>query len=191
MGQQEGYKKNIFYVWTWTFELAKGIFVLIAFLILIHFFIATVFVVDGASMEPNFHNKEYILIEKLSYLIAKPQRGDVVVIKFPGDPEHKKYIKRIIGLPGETLEIKDNNVYINGQKINEFYIPQYVKTLPNMKTTIGPNDYFIMGDNRENSNDSRFWGTCPKNDLIGRAIMILLPTKYTSSIPRIEYQYNY
>lgn len=179
--------KDLFYIWAWTFELAKGIFIFLAILVLIHFFIATVFVVDGISMEPNFHDGEYVLVDKISYTVGEPHRGDAVILKFPGDPEHKKYIKRIIGLPNEKLQIDNNRIYINDQPINEFYIDETVQTLPNTTIELGKNEYYVVGDNRENSNDSRVWGACPKKDIIGKATIILLPPKNFSTIPQIQY----
>ncbi len=180
-------KTDIFYIWVWVFELAKGIFIFLAIIVLIHFFIATIFVVEGPSMEPNFHNKQYIIVEKISYLVSEPVRGDVVVIKFPGDPENQKYIKRIIGLPGDALEIKNGKVYINEQLLQEFYIPQNVETTPNQKIILKKDEYFIMGDNRPNSNDSRAWGVCPKKNIIGRAWMIIIPVNDLSLMPHVDY----
>jgi signal peptidase I len=157
------------------FELAKGVIALSILIFLVHYFIATIFVVEGQSMEPNFHTGEYIVVNRLSYLTIGPQRGDVVVLKFPGDPEKKKYIKRVIGLPGETLEIKNGKIYINSQLIQEDYLPADLNTQPMMKTIIQSKEYFLMGDNRLNSSDSRIWGTAPKNKLIGKAKIIFYP----------------
>lgn len=160
------------------FELGKGLIVLFILVVLTHFFIATIFIVDGISMEPNFHTGQAVVVNELSYLIKNPQRGDAVILRFPGDPDHKKYIKRIIGLPGEKVEIKDNAIYINNKKLYESYIPSNYLTEPNQfknPTTLGLDEYYIVGDNRENSNDSRVWGPAQKRFLIGSASFILWP----------------
>jgi signal peptidase I len=94
-------KRNVLYTTGCVFELTKWIIVVIILLTLTHFFVATISIVDGISMEPNFHNGEYIIVNRYQYNFGTPERGDAVVLKFPGDPDHKKYIKRIIGLPGE------------------------------------------------------------------------------------------
>ncbi len=168
-------KNGIYKTSNWAFELTKGIVIIAIILTLVNFFVVTVFVVEGASMEPNFHNGEALLTNRLSYLISTPQRGDVVISKFPGDPEHKKYIKRIIALPGEKLTIKDGLVYINDQKLTESYLPSGTQTLPDMEKVMGSDEYFIIGDNRGNSSDSRIWGPVEKSDLIGKAIFRFWP----------------
>lgn len=178
---------KVSYFGEWLFELGKGIVIFLVMVILMHFFIATIFVVDGASMVPNFQDGEYILVNKISYLIGNHQRGDSVILKFPGDPEHKKYIKRVIGLPGETLEIKKGEVHINGKKLDEFYLPKNILTYPDSKTAIGANEYYMIGDNRTNSSDSRTWGVCPKKYIIGKAWVILYPFSKFSVIPQVDY----
>jgi signal peptidase I len=179
--------KKFFYAQSVIYSLARGIIVLILTLVLIHFFIFTIHIVQGQSMEPNFNSGEIIITNKLSYYIENPKRGDVVVLRFPGDPEKVKYIKRIIGLPGETLEIKNSDIYINDKKLIESYIPQNYFTFPDMKTQIGKDEYFIIGDNRPNSSDSRMWGTARTNDLIGKGFFIILPTSNFGSIPQVYY----
>lgn len=167
--------RRIFYTASWIFTLAKGIIILGLVLVLLHFFVVTIFRVDGASMEPNSYDGEYILANRLVYYLGQAKRGEVVVLKFPGDPEHKKYIKRIIGLPGETLEIKNGHIYINGQPILEVYLPAQTLTWPETTLTLGVNEYYVVGDNRPNSNDSRIWGTCPEENIIGKAFFRLSP----------------
>lgn len=160
------------------FQLGKGLIILFILLVLAHFFIATAFIVDGISMEPNFHTGQAVVVNELAYLAQGPQRGDAVILRFPGDPDHKKYIKRIIGLPGEKVEIKDNAIYINNHKLYETYIPDDYLTEPAQyknPVTLGLNDYFVVGDNRENSNDSRYWGPAEKRFLIGKASFIFWP----------------
>lgn len=184
----EGFTSHkLFYASGWLYEVAKGILLAIAIVAVFTVLLATIFVVDGASMEPNLRDGQYILVEKFSYIKNSPQRGDMVVLKFPGDPQRKKYIKRVIGLPGESLEIKNSRVFINSRELKEFYIPIFAKTEPDLKINISKNEYFLIGDNRENSNDSRIWGTSPKRYIIGKAWLILLPKEDFSTLPTVEY----
>lgn len=180
-------ERRIFQVGSFFFELTKGIIIFIIVITLVHFFIATIFKVEGASMEPNFYPDQYILVNRISYLVSQPQRGDVVILKFPGDPEHSKYVKRIIGLPGEKITLKDGLVYINDQKMREVYLPSTTLTEPDMTQVLGEKEYFIMGDNRGNSNDSRAWGVAPRKFLIGKAVFFLFPFEYWGLIPKLYY----
>lgn len=146
--------------------------------------------IDGESMMPNYLNAEYLLTEKVTYYLHKPQRGDVVVLKPPqAASEGNEFIKRIIGLPGETIKLSSGHVYINGKLLDESYIASDVMTYggtflsDNVEYTIPNNQYFLMGDNREHSSDSRYWGPVPLNlspntDIIGingRAWIIYWP----------------
>lgn len=170
--------QKFFYGSGCAFELTKWLIVAVVALTLIHFYIATILVVEGLSMEPNFHSGEVIIANRFQYLFRQPERGDAVVLRFPGDPEHTKYIKRIIALPNERVEIKDSQVFINGEKLSEPYLPPGTTTLPNLIRKLGPEDYFLMGDNRPDSSDSRIWGIAPKRDLIGKAAFIIWPFQF-------------
>ncbi|MFA6493154.1 MAG: signal peptidase I [Patescibacteria group bacterium] len=167
--------QKFFYGTGCVFELTKWLIVLIVLGTLVHFYIGTISIVDGQSMEPNFHSGEYLIVNRWTYLFGTPSRGDPVVLRFPGDPEHVKYIKRIIGLPGEKVSIQSGSVYINDQKLPESYLAPGTQTYPNMTKQLGSEDYFLMGDNRLNSSDSRIWGVCPKRDLIGKPWYALWP----------------
>ena len=169
------------------FELVKGIVVFIILLVLIHFFVATIFKVEGASMEPNFHQDQYVLVDRIDYLTSNPERGDVVILRFPGDPDRTKYIKRIIGLPGEKVTIKDGGVYINDKELREIYISKNIPTEPDMQTILPENEYFVVGDNRPNSSDSRIWGTAAKKFLIGKAVLYVFPTSDWDLISKVYY----
>lgn len=179
--------QRFFYGTGCLYELTKWIIIILVIGTLIHFYVGTLFIVDGESMEPNYHSGQYILVDRWQYNFGQPQRGDAVVLRFPGDPEHKKYIKRIIGLPGEKVDIINGFVYINGQRLNESYIPEEVLTLPNLVRVLGDDDYFLLGDNRYNSSDSRIWGICPKRDLIGKAWFTLYPLEMFGRIAETSY----
>ena len=156
---------------------------------MVHLFVASIFVVAGSSMEPNFYEKEYLFVNKLNVLLGKPKRGDVMVFKFPGELE-EKYIKRIIGLPGETIEVKDERIYINDKKLMEGYLPKDLSTSQfsaQNKWTLKNGEFFVLGDNRLNSNDSRIWGTLPKEYLIGKISYIIFPFSKRGGIESPNY----
>ena len=180
-------KEKVLYGAGCFYELSKWLIVAILLLSMVHFFVATLFIVDGLSMEPNFHTGEYIIVDRFQYLFGTPRRGDVVVLKFPGDPDHKKYIKRVIGLPGENVIIQNGQVFIDGQKLDESYLPEGLQTLPNVNRTLKEEDYFLLGDNRPNSSDSRVWGVAAKRYLIGRAWIILYPFDKAGVVNEINY----
>ncbi len=142
------------------------------------------YIVDGSSMEPNFHNEEYIIVSRLDYMFGSPQRGDVIVFH-SGDTSHPDLIKRVIGLPGESVKIGDGLVHINGEPLNETYI----KTLPYSRGewTLGPDEYFVMGDNRNNSRDSRAFGPLTRDQIVGRAFMVYWPPQHWGVVPSTEY----
>ncbi len=141
-------------------------------------FIAQPFIVRGESMFPTFENKEYLIVEEVSYHLGDPARGDVVVFKYPLDPK-QFFIKRIIGLPGETVEITGGVVTIfnaenpGGFEIEEAFLEDWEDTRSPL--TLENDEYFAMGDNRENSSDSRRWGPVNENLIVGRALVRLWP----------------
>ena len=135
--------------------------------------------VDGVSMEPNLHNTERILVDKWSYLFHPPQRGDIIVFAAPPAPS-EDYVKRIIALPGDIITINNTTVIVDGDTLNETYIspgrqgnPFAYKHLTNI--VVPPNDYFVLGDNRAESSDSRDWGFVPRNNIVGRAVLVYWP----------------
>ncbi len=135
------------------------------------------FNIDGHSMEPNLHDQELILVDKWTYLFHPPARGDVVVFKAPPNPA-LDYIKRVVGLPGDVLTIKDTTVYVNGAALTEPYIQPGNQGNPYPSFTnrvIPPNTYFVLGDNRNGSSDSRDWGCLPRANVIGRAALVYWP----------------
>ncbi len=137
------------------------------------------FNIEGHSMEPSLHDKELVLIDKWSYLFHAPARGDVVVFVAPPHPD-QDYIKRIVAIPGDTITINDTTVIVDGVKLNETYIdPRNQGNIWASKTIsdmiIPPDDYFVLGDNRIGSSDSRDWGFVPRDNIIGRAALVYWP----------------
>lgn len=136
--------------------------------------------VVGDSMMPNFQNNEYILTDKISYRFQPPKKGEVIVFKAPTNIE-RDYIKRIIAEPKETIKVEDGRLFINGQVLEEGYIPNGVKTYPGqyikegVEYQIPPDTYFVLGDNRVNSSDSREWGFVKKTDIIGKSFLVYWP----------------
>jgi signal peptidase I len=165
--------ERVFRAFSYGFELLRGILIVIILLIVINVFVVTIFRISGESMMPSFQNGEFILVDRLSYTIGSPQRGDVVILQFPGDPTRRKFIKRVIGLPGETVTISNNTVLINNEKLDEAYLPKLTPVAPNLTRVLRSDEVFVMGDNRPNSDDSRFFGPVPEHNLIGvsRAVM--------------------
>jgi len=146
----------------------------------IRFFIAAPYLVQGASMDDTFHGNDYLIIDRISYRFEEPQRGDVIIFRFPQDPS-RSFIKRVIGLPGETVEMKGQTVRIitksnpDGFVLNEPYIAPDNKRVNNVRVTVGENEFFVLGDNRDESADSRVWGLLPRDHIIGRTIVRLYP----------------
>lgn len=133
----------------------------------IRYFITQPFVVDGNAMSPTLGNNAYLFVNKLSKNI---DRGDVVVFRYPENPQIT-YIKRAIGLPNDAVEIKNGSVFINGVKIEENYLVEQGKTIGDISTKLKNDEYFVMGDNRLHSSDSREWGVLPKENIIGKAVL--------------------
>lgn len=157
-------------------------FALIAIFIVLPFrlFIAQPFLVNGQSMYPAFNNGDYLIVDQLTYRFQEPKRESVLIFKYPNDPS-KYFIKRVIGLPGEHLEIKEGQVYINGEKLEENYIE--LTKIDNLSVTLDNDKYFVMGDNRAGSSDSRAWGPLEEKYIIGRPVIQLLPVTDLSILP--------
>jgi len=170
-------KKVLIYIW----ELVK--IAIIAFIIVapIRYFLFQPFIVSGSSMAPNFATGDYLIIDEISYRFSEVKRGDVVVFNagFISNYAGQRFIKRVIGLPGETVNVINGQVEIikDGKTIvlNEEYLPDNLKTYGDKNITLGLNEYFVLGDNRNESYDSRMWGFVLKKDIIGKAALRILP----------------
>jgi len=179
------------------FELVK--IAVIAFVIVapIRYFLFQPFIVSGASMAPNFATGDYLIVDEISYRFSEPQRGDVIIFNtsFIQGYANQRFIKRVIGLPGETVNIIDGEISItkNGQTtvLSEKYLPRPggypLKTAGDIDTALGPDEYFVLGDNRDYSYDSRMWGVVSRKDIIGKAFLRILPITSLSEIPRPTY----
>lgn len=168
-------------VGSFLWELAR--IIVIAFVVMIgfRFFIAEPFIVSGSSMVPNFHNREYLVIDKISYRFNEPKRGDVIVFRYPKDTS-QYFIKRIIGLPGEKVKVENGKIYVynaehpEGSALNEPYLSNQDITFGNNEVvTLGSGEYYVCGDNRLASSDSRAWGILPENDIIGSVALRVFP----------------
>ncbi len=145
----------------------------------IRYFVFQPFLVKGASMEPSFHDGDYLIIDELTYRLRDPQRGEVVVFHYPFDPS-QRFIKRVIGLPGETVETKNGQVIITRvdgaqETLKEPYINELFPLLEDIKVSLKSNEYFVMGDNRSHSFDSRKWGAVSENYVVGRVVIRAWP----------------
>lgn len=174
---------------TWK-GLLKDLFTLALLIVVvvipIRVFIVSPFVVDGDSMHPTFQNLDYLIIDEFIYYFKAPERGEVIVFRYPKDPSIF-YIKRIIGLPGETVSINRGTVTVTtaeGEELTleEPYIVNEDATYTR-SVSLGDNEYFVMGDNRPNSSDSRVWGALPRKDIIGRVDLRLLPIAKSAFFP--------
>jgi signal peptidase I len=164
----------------------------LALFVIMYLFLFQPHQVRGNSMLPNFYDKEYLLTDKISYRLTTPKRGEVVIFKAPKNEEYD-YIKRIIGLPGEMVGIRDGQVYINDQVLRENYLPADTKTagglfLKEGQTIPVPDgSYFVLGDNHDHSSDSRDWGPVPKDNVIGKAWLRYWPLDKIGTIPKAGY----
>ncbi|OQA04483.1 MAG: Signal peptidase I S [bacterium ADurb.Bin400] len=158
------------------FDLTKWTVAAAVLLTLVHIFWFTIFMVDGISMEPSMQDQDGVLLSRVAFNGDKKiNRGDVVVIRYPGDPDNKQYVKRVIALPGERIDIASGKVYVNKEPLKEHYLPSDIQTGPAGTWQLSDKEYFLMGDNRPNSNDSRTFGPVEKRFLVGKAIAIIYP----------------
>lgn len=161
-------------------ELIKIVLIAVVIIIPIRYFLFQPFYVRGASMEPNFHDNEYLIIDEITYRFTEPQRGEIVVVRDPKN--HSEFlIKRIIGLPGESVQVSEGHVFVynstnpEGIELVEPYLASYIVTTNDQRVDVGTDEYFVMGDNRPVSLDSRSFGPLLKKNIIGRAWLRVWP----------------
>ena len=182
--------KNETLVFIW--ETAKVVVISLAIILPIRYYLVQPFFVKGASMEPNFEDGDYLLIDEVSYRFRPAKRGEVIVFRYPQQPS-QFFIKRVIGLPGETVRVKDDRVTIyndenpEGLLLNESYLVSDQRTLGNAAFKLNDNEYFVLGDNRLQSSDSRRWGPVDKSLITGRAFLRPWPFTRASRVPTVIY----
>jgi len=173
-------------------EIIKVVAIVFTSAIIVRYLVFQPFVVEGSSMEPTFTQGEYLLIDKLSYRLYEPNRGDVIVFRYPSN-QKLFYIKRVIGLPGETVTISSGAVYIGGKLLREPYLGPNVTTLVNRSTQssyearLKEDEFFVMGDNRSMSSDSRDWGPLQRRFIIGRSSLVVFPTQSVRAVTAPSY----
>jgi signal peptidase I len=180
-------KSFLSFVW----EITKIVIIALLIVVPIRTFLFQPFFVRGESMTPAFEDGDYLIIDEISYRFQGPQRGEVIVFKSPPDPS-QKYIKRIIGLPGEIVEIKDGRVVISNQKESYLldesdYLPSDIFTPGGTLISLAEDEYFVLGDNRRASADSRRWGFLPRENIIGRVLLRAWPFAAFAKIEAPDY----
>lgn len=174
------------------FDILESIVVALALFVVVYLFLYQPHQVKGASMEPNFLDGQYILTNKYEYRFGNPKRGDVIVFKSPQNPDID-YIKRIIGLPGEKVKLINNHYFINGIELVEPYIATELYTYngaylrEGMEITVPQHQYFVSGDNRPRSSDSREWGPIERGSIIGKSQVRYWPPEKFGVIPTTHY----
>ena len=182
-----GWKKYL----SFSFEIFKIALIALAIVLPIRYFLFQPFIVKGESMSPNFESGDYLIVDEISYIFSEPQRGDIVVFKYPKDTT-QRFIKRVIGLPGETVVIQNGEVTVttvNGENVvlDESYLPADLKTYGDTNTTLKDGEYFVMGDNRTYSYDSRSWGVVSESYIIGKTFVRLYPVNKISTFSAPTY----
>jgi len=185
--------KNFF---SYVFELIKVVAISLAIIIPIRYYLIQPFYVKGASMEPNFYDKEYLIIDEISYRFHVPERGDIVVFRYPRN-QQEYFIKRVIGLPGEKVQLKDGFVYIynqeqsDGFKLEEKYLSPDLRTygLNEEIMALGDDEFYVLGDNRNSSKDSRSFGVVARKYITGRVLLRGWPLNRVNVFSAPEYSY--
>lgn len=174
------------------FDILESIVVALAIFVVVYLFLYQPHQVKGASMEPNFHDGEYILTNKFEYKFGDPKRGDVIVFRSPQNPDID-FIKRIIGLPGDRVKLSNNKFYINGVELDEEYLRDDLYTYQGsylkdgQETIVPPDHYFVSGDNRPRSSDSREWGPITRDSIIGKSQLRYWPFNRFGLIESVHY----
>jgi signal peptidase I len=187
--QEKGYKKYLEFAWE-LFKIAVIAFVIVA---PIRYFLFQPFIVSGESMVPSFQNGDYLIVDEISYRFSNPERGDVVVFDTNFIPNYygQRFIKRVIGLPGEVVNVTGGHIEVTKDNktitLSEKYLPASLKTVGEVKKTLGKDEFFVLGDNRDYSYDSRVWGVVPRKDIIGKAFLRLFPINALAGISKPAY----
>ncbi|MCL5798285.1 MAG: signal peptidase I [Patescibacteria group bacterium] len=173
-------------------DFLETIVVALSIFVVVYLFLVQPHEVKGSSMEPNFHDNDYILTDKISLKLHDPERGNVIIFKSPPNPD-VDYIKRVIGLPGDKVKVQDGAVYINDKKLDEPYLADKTNLFPGsflqegVDFTVPQGEYFVMGDNRPHSSDSREFGPIKADSIIGKAMLRYWPITQFGIIPDLKY----
>ena len=181
-------------------DIIETVVISLSIFLVVYLFLVQPHQVSGLSMFPSFHDKEYILTDKVTYRLSDPKRGDVVVFHAPDRAQCPKgtgcdFIKRVVGLPGETVQIINNKLYVNDKALDESsYLAKDVLTNPEAfigerQVQLGENQYFVVGDNRPHSSDSRQWGPIGKEEIVGRGFLRYWPPPTFGLIPKASYKF--
>lgn len=186
-----------FSVVSFLLEFLQSIVLALAVFVLVYLFVAQPNEVKGSSMFPNFVDKQYLLTDKLSYRLGTPQRGDVVIFRAPSTEtcavDQCEYIKRVIGIPGDKVMVKDGSVYLNGKMLNQSFLPDGVVTEPGSfaeegkEITVTDGNYLCFGDNRPHSRDGREFGLISKDLIVGKAFLKYWPVSAIGLIPTVRF----
>jgi len=171
-------------MWAWVRDLLETLVLALIIFLVVNTFTGR-YEVQSISMEPTLHEGQYLIVSKVAYWFSGPQRGDIIVLDPPNARSEIPYIKRIIGLPGEKVEVRDGRVWINGIALNEPYIsgpPTYTD-----KRILETEEYLVLGDNRNNSSDSHIWGVLPRENIIGKSIFRYWPPEKWGLIPHYTF----
>ncbi len=178
-------------------DVFETLVIALSIFLIVYIFLLQPHQVNGQSMEPNFHSGDYVLTDKISYSFKQPERGDVIVFKAPPEANCPvgtgcDFIKRVIALPGERIEIKSRQVFVNSAVLEEKYLPADTKTNPGQfiddeAVTLAADEYFVMGDNRNHSSDSRVWGPITQSMIVGKAFFRYWPSESVGMIRSAAY----
>lgn len=180
------------------YEIIKTVIIVLVFALAIRTFAIQPFIVDGRSMEPTFHDHEYLMVEKINFAFHAPNRGDIIVFRYPLNPS-LNYVKRIIGLPGDRVVVSQgkiiiyNNEHTQGLELKEPYLASETLTRVQGDTRertwiVEPDTFFVMGDNRDHSDDSRIWGTVPKKNIVGKVWVTIYPFENFGLVQHSNYE---
>mgnify|MGYP000946626584 CR=1 FL=1 len=171
-------------VWAWFRDLLETLILAVIIFLVVNTFTGR-YEVQSISMEPTLHEGQYLIVSKIAYWFHGPERGDVIVLDPPNERSEIPYIKRVIGLPGEKVEVRDGRVWVNDIALNEPYIsgpPSYTES-----RILGAGEYLVLGDNRNNSSDSHIWGVLPRENVIGKSIFRYWPPEKWGLIPHYTF----
>ncbi|HEY53483.1 MAG TPA: signal peptidase I [Caldilineae bacterium] len=170
----------------WVWEIVQTLVLAGLLIVFFRSFIFQNYIVEGESMVPTLLSEERLIVSRLAYVLGEPQRGDIIVFQYPYDPQ-RDFVKRIIGLPGETVAINNGIVYIDGKPLpDESAYLDHMSMETKPPVTLGEDEYFVMGDNRPGSSDSRSWGPLAGHNIIGKAWLIYFPLENAGLIPHYD-----